>query len=130
MSERVVYIAGPYTGPQPRPDDYLAIDRNIANAREAAAELARCGIRFFCPHLHSAHFEAITPQVPPEFWYELDIHFLKACDVLLLLPGWQSSKGTMQELAIAQSRDMPTYENISDLVESEFSEAQAQGGRR
>ena len=101
---KLVYIAGPYSGP-----DYLAIDRNIAAAREAAAWLAEHGIGFFCPHLNSAHFEVVTPRVEPEFWYALDLRLLEACDALLFLEGWQQSKGAKGELDFAAARIMPVF---------------------
>ena len=101
---KIVYISGPYTGA-----DYLDIDRNIAKAREAAAWLAKHGVGFFCPHLHSAHFEAITPTVPASFWYELDIRFLYGCGALVLLDGWASSAGAAKEKAIAEKYEIPIF---------------------
>jgi hypothetical protein len=91
---KLVYIAGPYRG-----HDYLDIDRNIAAAREAAAWLATFNIGFFCPHLHSAHFEVITPDVAPEFWLDLDIKLMRMCDAMYLLPGWEHSSGACAEIA-------------------------------
>lgn len=90
---KIVYIAGPYRG-----RDYLAIDRNIAAAREAAAFLAEHNVGFFCPHLHSSHFEVVTPDVAPEFWLDLDLQFLRACDAMYLLPDWERSIGTRAEM--------------------------------
>lgn len=116
MTRPLVYIAGPYTGPKHNPNDYLAIDRNIARAREAAAELAQANIAFFCPHTHSAHFQAITPSVPPEFWYELDILFLRQATHVLLLEGWASSRGTLREVDLAHELRIPVFESISNLL--------------
>ena len=101
---KMVFIAGPYSGPA-----YLAIDRNIAAAREAAVFLAYHDIGFFCPHLNSAHFECITPDVAPEFWYELGLRLLEGCDAVLLLEGWKRSKGTKGEIKAAVARGMPVW---------------------
>lgn len=90
---KIVYIAGPYSDK----DGYLAIDRNIALAREAAAWLASNGIGFVCPHLNSAHFEAIVPEVPVDFWYEMDLRILKSCDAMLMLPFSDYSTGAIRE---------------------------------
>ena len=86
-------------------------------AVEVAAELARLGYGFFNPHQHSAHFEVITPEVGPDFWYTLDFHFLRYCDALLLLPGWQESKGAVMERDLAESLGMPVYHSIGELLE-------------
>ena len=99
-----VYIAGAYTAA-----DYLGVEDNIAAARRVAAQLASKGIGFFCPHMNSAHFEAITPDVPPDFWYELDLRFLDACDALLLIEGWEDSKGSRAEKEHAEKRGMPVF---------------------
>lgn len=92
---KIVYIAGPYGDK----DGYLAIDRNIAQAREAAAWLAARGIGFICPHLNSAHFEAIVPVQGVEFWYAMDLRLMEVADAILLLSGWEKSTGTRREIA-------------------------------
>ena len=102
---KILYIAGPYRGA-----DYLAIERNIAKAREAAAWLARNGIGFVCPHLNSAHFEAITPEVDEDFWLTMDMHLLFDCDGLLLIDGWQGSTGALAEKSVAEEQNKPVFE--------------------
>jgi nucleoside 2-deoxyribosyltransferase len=102
---KLIYIAGPYGDK----GGYLAIDANIAKAREAAAWCAERGIGYFCPHLNSAHFEAITPDVPVSYWYELDIELLRKCDAILMLDGWRQSTGSKAEKAEACRLDMPVF---------------------
>ena len=109
---KYVYIAGPYTAP-----NYFAIERNINAAAEVAAFLAESGVGFFCPHLHSAHFEVITPDVPPVYWYDLDIHFMEKCDAIYLLPGWQRSVGTLREKALMEEWGRPVFESLYVLKE-------------
>ena len=112
-----VYIAGKYTGV-----DYLEVDRNIAAAREAAAFLARNRIAYHCPHMNSAHFEVITPEVPPEFWYEMTLEAMRRCDALLVLPSWSQSKGTQGELAEAHKLGLPVFyyfDDDSELADGE-----------
>lgn len=91
---KIVYIAGPYGDA----GGYLAIERNIAKARDAAAWLASNGLGYYCPHLNSAHFEAIVPNVPVEFWYAMDLALMPIADALLVLDGWTESKGTQAEI--------------------------------
>ena len=91
---KLIYIAGPYGDK----GGYLSIDRNIAHAREAAAWCARNGLGYYCPHLNSAHFEVIVPEVPVEFWYAMDLRFIEVADAMLVLPGWERSTGTQGEM--------------------------------
>ncbi len=110
-----VYIAGPYMGTHTHDHhSYFAISQNIANAHEASLQLARAGYGFFCPHTHSAHNEVIAPDLPPTYWYELDMHFLRACDVMLVLPG--ESRGVKQEIALAEQLGIPVFYDMAYLM--------------
>lgn len=106
----VVYIAGPYTG-----RDYIAVDENIANARRAMAQLVRLGYYVYCPHTHSAHFEVITPEVPIDFWYDFDLHWLQHCDALLRLSG--PSRGADAEVALMRKLGRPVFDTIDVLAQ-------------
>jgi hypothetical protein len=101
---KLVYIAGPYSG-----GDYLEIDTHIAMARTAAAWLAEHGIGFICPHLNSAHFEAVTPEVPNDYWYQLGVALLQRCDAILLLPGWEQSVGSLLEVSTSRDAEIPVF---------------------
>ena len=94
---KTLFLAGPYMGETHDHRSYCQIDHHINVAREAAAWCANNGIFYFCPHLHSAHFEVITPDVSVQFWYALDLRFLSLCDGMLLLPGWAASYGARRE---------------------------------
>lgn len=96
---------------------YWEIERNINNALEAFSELAREGIGAFCPHGHSAHFEVIAPDVPPEYWYNLDLHFLKtACDAVLVLPGWGNSAGSRAEVDWAIQHGLRVFSSLLEVI--------------
>lgn len=109
---KIIYIAGSYgdTG------GYLAIDRNIARAREVAADLADHGYGYYCPHLNSAHFEVITPGVDTDFWYDMDLRFLEVADAMLMLEGWECSKGATCERLLAIDRGILVYYSVPELV--------------
>lgn len=126
---KICYIAGPYGDK----GGYLAIDRNIAQAREAAADLAAAGIGYLCPHMNSAHMEAIVPDVPVDFWYELDIQLMSVCSAVLVLEGWLDSSGTQREMKYATERGMPIFyygDPVEELYSGEWSNllAWASGG--
>lgn len=118
MNAGFCYIAGPYRAKGTQEQDwttYEGIDKNISDARAMAARLALDGIPFFCPHLNSAHFEVITPDVPPEFWLDLDLRILRHASALMLITNWRESSGACAELQFAQDLKMPVYtDNMYD----------------
>lgn len=101
---KVVFISGPY-----REDSYFDISRNIADAQETAAALARLGIGFFCPHAHSSHFEVIVPKRNQDWWYSLDLRIAEACDAVLFLPSWGRSNGSRLEYEFFSGRGKPIF---------------------
>lgn len=87
-----VYIAGPFTGN----DKIHDIEANIIEASKYAAELARHGYAFICPHKNTKDFQHLD-DVKTDFWYEMDIELLRRCDGILMMPRWPYSKGAIAE---------------------------------
>ena len=107
---RFVYIAGQYRGPHAHDHTaYEQIDANISQARAYAIKLARKGIPFFCPHLNTAHFEVIAPDVPADFYLGMDLAILTHAWAIFLLPGWRESSGALTEVAYCKETGIPTY---------------------
>lgn len=104
--KRFVYIAGRYGDH----DGYVVIEERINRARAVAAELARAGIPYYSPHLNSAHFEVICPDVGLDFWRKQDGAFLpRAWAMLVILHEASESAGTQAEVAEAKERGIPVY---------------------
>ncbi len=100
---QIAYIAGPY-----RAKTKLGIIRNILKARRVAKKYWRRGYAVFCPHLNSGLMDGIAPE---EVFLRGDLEFLKHADILVVMPGWERSKGTIAEIEIAKARGIPiTYE--------------------
>jgi hypothetical protein len=109
-----VYIAGPYSGRDAHGHHgYMTIEQNILNARAAMKELVTRGYGVFCPHTHSAHFEIITPDVGIDYWYELDLYFLKWCHALLRLEG--PSTGADKEVEVCHELGIPVFFDLEVL---------------
>ena len=114
-----VYIAGPYRGQNSHDFwGYFDIDININRATQAAAQLARLDIPFFCPHMNSAHFEVICPDVKPKFWLETDMIFVDLASALYVLNGYEESDGTKREIIRAVEFNKPVfyYHELDKLV--------------
>ncbi|HEC64460.1 MAG TPA: DUF1937 family protein [bacterium] len=105
-----VYVAGPYRGQNSHDfHGYFDIDININRATQASAALARFDIPYFCPHMNSAHFEVICPDVKPQYWLEMDMVFVDLASCLYVLEGWEDSEGTKAEIIRATSLDKPVF---------------------
>lgn len=98
-----IYIAGPYTKGD------VAV--NVRNAILAAEEVSKRGHVPFIPHL--THFWHLVSPHEYQFWLHQDIHWLKACDAVLRLPG--ESSGADKEVDIAIKLGMPVYYTIDDI---------------
>jgi hypothetical protein len=99
----LVYIAGPYTHPDPV--------LNTRNACLFADELAAAGAAVIVPHL-SLLWHAISPA-PVETWYARDLDVLAHCHAVAWLPG--ESTGADAEVAFAQERGIPVYSTGHDV---------------
>lgn len=98
-----VYVAGPYTLPDP-----------VINTRQAIKMgeiLLDWGYAPFVPHLNLL-WDFLTPK-PHDTWLELDHAWLDVCDVLLRLPG--TSSGADREVAWAREMGIPVFMTCADL---------------
>jgi len=84
-----VYIAGPYTKPDPAVNVHRAI--HVGN------KLMDAGFAVFIPHL--SHFQHLLCPRPYEDWLAHDYEWLKVCDVVVRLPG--ESAGAEKECELA-----------------------------
>lgn len=73
----LIYIAGPYTHPDPVENTHKTI--------HAAEEVESLGAAIVIPHL-SLLWHIVSPA-PIERWYERDLAIMHRCDALVRLPG-------------------------------------------
>jgi hypothetical protein len=100
---KTAYIAGPYRGAST-----WAIEQNIQAARQGAATLWGMGIAAFCPHANTAHMDGAAPE-PVFLAGLLEILRRGGWDMLVVLPGWEQSQGTLNEIATAAGTGMAIY---------------------
>jgi len=103
----VVFVAGPYNGD---------IKGNIAKARKVALVLWEMGFTVFCPHLNTAHFE-VDCKIKDDEYIKGDLVILERCDVLFMVPEWESSKGALGEHQRAAELLIPIFEEKDALLD-------------
>lgn len=102
----LVYVAGPYTNPDPV--------RNTHNAVHLAEAVIETGLMAaFVPHI-TLLWHAIAPHDDVNYWYELDLSTLKRCDALLRMPG--ASSGADAEVKFAMEHNIPVFTTLDGLV--------------
>jgi hypothetical protein len=100
----LIYVSGRYTA-----DDWEERQANIAAARKVAGELWKAGHTALCPHLNSANFEDDFPEIQYEQYIESDLQMVARCDALMMVEGWERSKGANIERNYALSLGIPIY---------------------
>lgn len=104
----MVYIAGPYTNPDP-----------VVNTREALDEadflLDELGLERVTPIVpHLTMFWHFNMPRDVDFWYQYDLAVLERCDVLYRIPG--ESTGADNEVKFAEGHGIPVWRDAESLV--------------
>lgn len=104
-----VYIAGPIQGPTLL--DSLA---NIGRGKAACARVLEAGM---APHPLWADHEIIErcPGITIQQVYAYSAAWLRKADAVLMLPGWERSRGAQRELAEAEELGIPVFYSEADL---------------
>lgn len=103
MRRTRIYIAGPYSRPDPIQNTHRAI--------VYANKLWDAGYVPFIPHL-TAFWHLVTPR-PYEQWLEVDLEWLHACDAVYRFPG--ESSGADAEVAAARRANIPVFLDLESL---------------
>ena len=107
MTRPLVYLAGPYTNPDPV--------HNTHNTIKHATRLYESGLYVpVVPHL-SLLWHLVEPR-PIDFWYQYDLAILARCDAVYRLQG--PSVGADAEVKAAIAAHIPVfYEPHEELLE-------------
>jgi nucleoside 2-deoxyribosyltransferase len=104
MMPKVVYIAGPYTRPDPV--------ENTHRAMKVWNRLFEAGLYPIVPHW--SMFQHFLHPRPYEDWMRYDFVLIERCDALLRLPG--ESSGADREVVHANTHGIPVFDTIEGLL--------------
>ena len=106
-----IYVAGPYSGPDP-----IVRERNVERAMAAGLAMLEAGHYPFIPHLLHFFDAWATGQgrsVPYETYLQWDAEFLAGCEGLLYLGA---SPGAERELELAVQLGKPILSRFSAVL--------------
>lgn len=107
MWERpLVYVAGPYTNPDPVRNTHDA----VMWAEQLIATGKACPV---VPHI-TLLWHAIAPHDDVDYWYDLDLGHLRKCDAVFRFPG--KSSGADAEVEWADRWGIPVFTEWAEMV--------------
>lgn len=107
-----VYVAGRYLA-----DNVIDVLKNIGRGEKACAELFKLGFYPFSPWADRSFVTNNPDDVfTVEEFYKYSIAWLEVSDVMLVLPGFKTSGGTMKEIEIAAELGIPVFYTVNGLI--------------
>lgn len=106
-----VYLAGAYSA-----DNVIDVLKNIGRGEHYAAQLFMQGFAPFCPwHDKDYVIKNWDKDLTVEQFYNYSMAWLEVSDCVFLVPGWEHSKGTQEEIKRAHELNIPVFDNIIAL---------------
>lgn len=103
----LIQVIGPYRAATPN-----EIYRNIIRAREVAELIWLRGHYAITPHLNTALMDGL---VSDDRFLELGLLMIEKVDAVLLIDGWEQSKGSVDEVREADYLRKTIFYDIADV---------------
>lgn len=113
-----IYIAGAYSD-----NNVMGVLRNIGRGQYYAQFLFKKGYAPFTPwHDSTFVIDNWRRKIDVEMFYEYSLSWLIVSDALFVVPNrpglknWQDSKGTRNEIELANRFSIPVFYTLKDLI--------------
>lgn len=106
-----VYVAGPIQGT----GGLLHSLANLEHGQKVTAQLFQLGFSPFPVFCDATFIQKVRPIPAIQDVYNYSLEFLKVCDAMFVLPGWEHSTGCKAEMAEAERSAVPIFHDITDL---------------
>lgn len=103
----IVYVAGSYRAEHP-----YQVNNNIQTAKEYGDILIQLGIMPLIPHKNTEHCEGLNSS---EFFLEGTMELMRRSNAVFVIPGFETSSGTLGEIAEAENLRIPVFYDMQDL---------------
>lgn len=111
-----VYLAGCYSA-----DNVLDVLKNIGRGQYYAGKLFLSGYAPFCPwHDKSYVIDNWNEEFTVKMFYNYSLAWLEVSDFMIVLSGYEKSKGTLAEIEKAKELNIPVYYNIEEFLKKEI----------
>ena len=107
-----IYVAGPYSA-----DNVGDVLCNIGRGQKVCAELFFMGHAPFCPW-HDRAYTIDNPDrdIPIEQFQAFSMAWLEVSDAVVLVQGWENSKGTLAEIERAHELGIPVFKSLNQFL--------------
>ena len=108
-----IYIAGAYSA-----NNVISVLDNMRRGMRVGTEVFLAGLSPFVPWM-DYQFQLMLREgekLTVEDYYRYSMAWLSVSDAVLLVPGWETSKGTQAEIARAKELGIPVFETLQELL--------------
>lgn len=108
MERITCFIGGPYSSKY----GWFGRVSNILRMARYKYHILKMG---YVPVAPNVIYCLLSHLQPREYWLEGTQKLLRQCDVLFLIPGWESSSGARAEHDLAASNNQPIFTSLTEL---------------
>lgn len=110
-----IYVAGPYSD-----NNVISVLDNIREGMRISTQILLLGFAPFCPWL-DFHFQLMLrngEMLTVSDYYNYSLAWLEVSDAMLVISGWEKSKGTAAEIDFAREKGIPIFYSIKEFLKT------------